>query len=367
MIYLLKKATWAIEFIQVTIMKSKFLPCLLLLGLATYAEAQSASSDPVGFVTLSLQQGNNYVGFSLMSQRAYQGAFTVETSNRARLYLTNATLTNDQFNPPVISAGSQPTHIIEVIGDGATQGLNTAIMDTVATGSEIVLQEPLHPGVGSGGQLKIWKLWTIGDAFGPTNSAGLTSANTSNTSDIVLIPNGAGYDQYYYSAGGFSGAGWRKVGAGATDQKGVPLYYTDGFMILARSAKTINIVGSVKPGQTTVVLETGNNFLANLCPVNAGGDNPSTIGRTLGNSNLYNGTANGLAGGNSVAAADLVLIGNGAGFDQFFYSTGGFVGTGWRQVGGGATDMAGKPLPDGAFIVFRRGAPTTVSLSQPSF
>jgi hypothetical protein len=116
-----------------------------------------------------------------------------------------------------------------------------------------------------------------------------------------------------------------------------------------------------------VVLETGNNFLANLCPVNAGGANPSAFGRTLGNSNLYNGTANGLTGGTSLNSADVVLIQNGSGFDQFYYSTGGFAGVGWRQVGQGATNMASRPLPDGSFIVFRRGAPTTVSLTQPSF
>jgi len=116
-----------------------------------------------------------------------------------------------------------------------------------------------------------------------------------------------------------------------------------------------------------VVLETGNNFLANLCPVNAGGANPSVLGRTLGNSNLYNGTANGLTGANSVSSADLVLLPNGFGFDQFYYSTGGFAGIGWRQVGQAATNMASKPLPDGSFIVFRRGAATTVSLSQPAF
>jgi uncharacterized protein (TIGR02597 family) len=230
-----------------------------------------------------------------------------------------------------------------------------------------VLQEPLHPGVADGSQIKIWKLWTIGDAFGSTNSAGLTSTNSSSTSDLILIPTGSGYAQYYYSAGGFAGVGWRRIGGGSADQMGVPLYFTDGFLILARSAKSVNIVGAVKPGQTTVVLETGNNFLANLCPVNAGGANPSVLGRTLGNSNLYNGTANGLTGGTSLNSADVVLIQNGFGFDQFYYSTGGFAGVGWRQVGQGSTNMDTRPLPEGSFIVFRRGAPTTVSLSQPAF
>ena len=348
-------------------MKAWIYISLLSLGASSLSSAQTASTEPVGFVRLDLQQGNNFVGFSLMSSKLHQGAITVDSTDRRRIFLSNTTVTDDQFNPPVVTTSANATHVIEMISEGAHQGLNTAIVDTIANGSEIVLQEPLHPGVADGSQIKIWKLWTIGDAFGSTNSAGLTSTNSSSTSDLILIPSGAGYAQYYYSAGGFAGVGWRRIGGGSSDQRGVPLYFTDGFLILARSAKSVNLVGSVKPGQTTVVLETGNNFLANLCPVNAGGANPSVLGRTLGNSNLYNGTANGLSGATSFGAADLVLISNGAGFNQFYYSTGGFVGIGWRQVGEGSANKSDTALPDGSFIVFRRGAPTIVTLSQPTF
>jgi hypothetical protein len=118
------------------------------------------------------------------------------------------------------------------------------------------------------------------------------------------------------------------------------------------------------------LLETGNNFVANLCPVNAGGTSPSSEGRTLSNSGLY--TANpstGLLGASNSNAADLVLLWNGTGYDQFYYSTGGFAGTGWRQVGSNplSADKAGTAIPDGAYIVLRRGAPVMVSLNQGAF
>jgi hypothetical protein len=275
-------------------------------------------------------------------------------------------VTNDQFNPAAITANTPATHVIEVISQGSVQGLNTAIVDTIASGSEVVLQEALHPSVADGSEIRIWKLWTIGDAFGATNSAGLT-AGTSSTADLILIPSGSGYDQYFYSTGGAPGVGWRRVGGGNTPRGYVPLYYTDGFLILVRGApKSITVAGSVKPNQTTVVLENGNNFLCNLCPVNAGGANPSASGRTLGNSNLYNGTSQGLTGGPS-ATADLVLIWNGSGYNQYYYSLSGAPGVGWRQVGGGNTNRASIPLPDGAFMILRRGPATTVALSQASF
>jgi uncharacterized protein (TIGR02597 family) len=345
-----------------------WLPAVLLsFGVSFLANAQTSTTEPVGFIRVDLQAGNNFVGFSLMSSKVHHGAITVSSTDRRRIVLSNATVTEDQFNPAVVSSLSQATHVIEIVSEGASQGLHTAIVDTIANGPEVVLQEPLLPGVADGSQIYIWKLWTIGDAFGSTNSAGLTSTNSSSTSDLILIPTDSGYAQYYYSAGGFAGVGWRRIGEGSADQRGVPLYFTDGFLIVARTAKSVNLVGSVKPGQTKVVLETGNNFLANLCPVNAGGANPSALGRTLGNSNLYNGTANGLSGATSFGAADMVLISNGSGFNQFYYSTGGFVGTGWRQVGQGSVNKSDTALPEGSFIVFRRGAPTMVTLSQPTF
>lgn len=348
-----------------TVMKIWTLFGVAALGLAGTGFGQYAT-DPVGFVTLNLQTGNNFVGFSLMPSKVHQGAITVSPTDRTRIFLTNTVVTNDQFNPAAITVNTPSTHVIEVVTQGSVQGINVAIVDTIATGSEIVLQEALHPGVANASEIRIWKLWTIGDAFGATNSAGLT-AGTSSTADLILIPSGAGYDQYFYSTGGAPGVGWRRVGGGNTSRAHVPLYYTDAFLIFVRGApKALTVAGSVKPDQTTVVLETGNNFLCNLCPVNAGGANPSSAGRTLGNSNLYNGTAQGLTGGPS-GLADLVLFWNGTGYNQYYYSLGGAPGIGWRQVGGGNSSRATVALPDGAFMVLRRGAATTVALSQTSF
>ena len=341
---------------------------LFFLGTSAMAPAQ-VTSPTVGFTTLNLQAGNNFVGFNLLPSVAYQGAITVSSADRTKISLTNATISDDQFNPVVIGANTPSTHAIEVVDSGVNQGLNTSIVDSLSIGAEITLQDALPASVANGTVIRIWKLWTIGEAFGLTNSAGLTSTTSTSTSDLILIPTLTGYDQFYYSAGGFAGVGWRKVGGGNVSQSGFPIYYTDGFLILARTAKSITVTGTVKSGQTTVVLETGNNFFTNLCPVNAGGANPSTEGRTLGNSNLYNGTANSLISTANVNTADLVLIWNMSlnGYDQYYYSSGGFAGIGWRLVGGGQTDRSSVPLPDGSFIVLRRGGPTTIALSQPSF
>ena len=101
--------------------------------------------------------------------------------------------------------------------------------------------------------------------------------------------------------------------------------------------------------------------------MNAGGVGSSTEGRTLGNSNFYTGTPAALSGATASGDAELVLLWYGAGYTQYFYSTGGFNGTGWRLVGGGVADQAGVPLPDGAFVILRRGAALTLQLNQGNF
>ena len=337
----------------------------LLTAIAATAVVSSfgqVTTKPVGFVTLNLQTGNNFVGFSLQPSAAFSGAFTVSATDRKHIFLTNATVTDDQFN------GAAGSYVIEVTTAGANEGLNTVITDTIATGAEVVLQDALPAGVADGSTLTVWKLRTIADAFGATNSAGLT-AGTSTTADLILLPNtSGGFDQYFYSSGGIPGIGWRKVAGGTTNQANVPLYYSDGFVIAAKSAKSVTVTGEVKSGKTTVVLETGNNLVANLCPVNAAGTNPSTEGRTLGNSGLYTGNSTtGLLAGTS-STADLVLISNGAGgYNQYFYSSGGIPGIGWRQVAGGNTDRSTVALPDGCYLIVRRGAPVAIQLAQGAF
>jgi uncharacterized protein (TIGR02597 family) len=336
---------------------------LLLAFFAATAVAafSQVTTNPVGFLTISLATGNNFVGFSLQPSAVFAGAFTVSSTDRTRIFLTNATLTDDQFN------GAAGIHAIEVTTDGVTQGLNTLVVDSNQLGAEIVLQDALPVGVADGSTIKIIKLRTIADAFGATNSAGLT-AGTASTADLILVPNASGYDQYYYSPGGLVGLGWRQVGQGNANRANVGFYPTDGFLILAKSSKSIVITGEVKSTKTTVVLENGNNILANLCVLNAGGSSPSAQGRTLANSGLYTGnTSTGLLGGTSTTA-DLVLIWNGSGYSQFFYSTGGLVGIGWRQIGSGNADTSATALPEGAFMVLRRAAtPASVQLTQLSF
>lgn len=332
--------------------------CLLVAS----ALSQTLVTTPVmGFLTLNLVEGTNFMGFALLPSMELQGIVNISATDRTHILLQGApqvALTDDQFSP-----GALPSYTIEIVSNGNGLGFNSVIVDTLATGNEIVLADAVPAGVADGVTIKVWKLWTLADVFGADNSAGLTGGTSPDTADIIQLPNGSGFDQYYYSTGGVEGVGWRQVGQGAANQAAVPLEFTGGVTIRARSAKSVVIVGQIKPGKTMINLQPGNNFVANLCPVNAAGDTPSQEGRTLGNSGLQQQLASGIAS----VQADLVLLWNGQGYSQYYYSTGGLPGTGWRGIGKGAADQAGVALPDGAYIIFRRGSAAQIQVNQGNF
>ncbi len=331
-----------------------------LCALFTGAGAAQVTSPIVGFLTLHLQAGTNFIGFALQPGLELQASFTISASDRTQIFLAgdHLTLEDDQF-----STGAQPTHLVEIVTAGAGEGFTSVITATAATGRQLSLAEPVPAGVADGARLKVWRLWTLGEVFGADNQAGLTGAESAGEADLVLLPNGAGFDSYFYCTGGAFGQGWRREGAGTTDQADVPVLLGGGGALFARSAKSVILTGMVKPGPTRVTLRTGNNYVTNLCPVNASGENASSEGRTLGNSGL----ATGLQSGIAAEKADLVLLWNGSGYDAYFHASGGPLGNGWRKAGAGTTDQADVALPDGAFVILRRGAPLTLALDQGGF
>ncbi len=331
-----------------------------LCGLVAGVCQAQVTSPIVGFLTLHLQPGTNFIGFALLPGLELQTSFTIAAGNRQQIFLQgdHLALTDDQF-----SAGPRPTHAVEIVSAGTGEGFTSVITATLATGRQLNLAEPVPAGVADGATLKIWRLWTLGEVFGMENQAGLTGAEDAGGADLVLLPNGDAFDRYFYCTGGALGQGWRREGAGTADQADVPVLLGSGASLFARSAKSVILTGQVKPGRTLVQLRTGHNYVANLCPVNADGENASTEGRTLANSGL----ATGLQGAPVSEQADLVLLWNGSGYDAYFHSTGGPLDSGWRKVGAGTTDQSGVALPDGAFVILRRGDPLTLAIDQGNF
>jgi len=323
------------------------------------SQAQTVTTPVVGGITLNLVQGSNFVGFALQPILELQVAVTIHATQRNRIFLSaSAPVTDGQYG-----SGVQATHVVEFIDSGVAEGMHSVISQTLATGRELVLTNPVPAGVADGASIRIWKLWTLGEVFGATNTAGLVGGTAASSADLIMVSNGTEFVNYFYSTGGAQGVGWRLASGGVVDQSGVRVPFGGGLVIQALGARSLVLSGQVKTGKTRVTLQTGRNFLANLCPVNAGGTSPSAAGLTLATSGMQSF----LTAGRVSALADLVLIWNGTGYNQYYYATGGLVGTGWRRIGAGSTDQGAVPMPDGAFVIQRRGAPTEVVLNQGNY
>jgi uncharacterized protein (TIGR02597 family) len=333
------------------------LACVGFLSLPAAAQTATATTDPVGFITLNVA-GNGAVSFKslgLSRQVDYQGNAESITGGNTIIDLDSA-WTDDLYN------GANGAYYVEITGPTGAAGIGTTydIQQTSAANQSITVAQTFANGITAGATFRIRKHWTVAGVFGATNGGGLASGD-ANTADTVRVYGASGsYDTFYYSnvAGDL---GWRKVNVGGVDQAGRVIYPDDGLVITRKAATAANVIlmGSVKTGQTSSPILTGMNVVAN----------PYAASMTLADSGLYTGdSSTGLAPGGA-SRADLVQIFNGTTYDSYFYSNSAGVGTGWRKAGGGSVDQASVQIPVGASIIIQRkfAAPFNwVSLQHPA-
>lgn len=318
------------------------------------SEAQTASTDPVGFVTMAIAGGGTvsapaytFTSLGLVNSVAFQ-SMTTSVGGSTTLVDANATWTDNLYNSTTV--GAPPTHFVEIVsGPGA--GTTYDITGTTASTKALTLSEPLLAGITSGASYKIRQHWTIASVFGATNQGGLNGGTNANAADQIQLFNNGGFVAFYYSTGGLAGVGWRQSGVSGSASAAV-IYPDDGILIVRKQAAPVNlvIVGAVKTGQSSLPVVTGYSLLGNVY----------AAGMTLSSSGLYTGNSTtGVAPGNGSTTGDQILIWNGSSssYRKFFYGSGGLVGTGWKESGV-AGDASGTAIAVGsALFVQRAGAP----------
>ncbi len=329
---------------------------IALIAVPAFAQT-TATTDPVGFITLALSGSSNsgltFSSLGLTRTVSYQGS--AETISANSLTDNEATWADGQFN------GVSGAFYVEITsGPGAGQMYD--ISATTAASKTITLSQNLVAGVAAPVSFKVRQHWTLASVFGAANEGGLTGG-TSTTGDQILIYNGAGYDTFYYSTGGLVGVGWRRIGSAPANQNqaATVLYPEDGLVVKRNGSTAANVVlmGSVKTGQTSIAVNVGINIVANVF----------ASGQTLASSLLYTGSSTtGLASGSS-STADQVLLWNSStsSYDTFYYSSGGLVGTGWRRVGSvpANQDQSGVALPVAASLIVNRKNATAFNWVAP--
>lgn len=287
---------------------------------------------PSGYVTQTLVQGFNPIGFTLQQAPTTSGTFTAvgttsvsdSSKNFTTLLVAGATYTLE------ITSGNAINQVVEVASGSGSQ-LNT-VDNLVAAGAVI------------GNDYVLRKAATLEEIFGTTNSV-LTKSNAVLTADVVWIPNGTGgYIRYFQNAAG----AWRNATVVGLAPN-TPVIYLDAVFIERKSATPVDLVttGQVKTKASKSAIVQGFNFVSTIYPV----------GATLQNIGLDST----LTKSNAVLTADVVWVPNGlGGYTRYFLNASGV----WRNAT--VVGLAPDPLPiTTAIFIQRKTAATSVTLTPP--
>ncbi len=345
------------------------LACAITAPLLQTASAATATTDPVGFVTMNIAGTGGAAGgkisfkaLGLTQAVVYQGSAETVVVNTKSLTDNEATWTDNQFN------GVNGFYYVEIVrpagqvtaapGEGTTYDIAT----TTAGTKTITTVQPLAATLVNGAVFKIRKHWTIASVFGATNSAGLGGGDDPTTADLVQIwtNNGAisGFSTYFYQvAPTFAGGtGWRSPNDVFADASSVRIYPDDALVITRINSAAVNVVvmGAVKTGQSSIPVQQGVNILSNVY----------SAPMTLASSALQ---ASGLTGGDDSTTADQVQIWNGTGYLSYYYQIApAFAGgTGWRSPNDVFADAGATEIAVGTSIIIRHNFGTAFNWTTP--
>ena len=318
------------------VMKTQIYSILAAAAACGMAFGQTtAYTTPVGFVTEPLKGGQfNLLGLTVHTPSISAGVIDAKTT---------ASVTDNEVNfTTLLTVGA--TYVLELDG-GVIQevtGWSGSTLNTPADISTFVTNGTT--------KYKLRKAPTVGDLFGPTNSAGLQATPDGDfaTADIIYIPNGTGgFKQVFYDN---STPGW--VDLLFNDSTNFPIVYTDGVLIQRKGGdKNLTFSGEVKKTPTVLVTESQFTYVGGVYPA----------GSTLGNSNLSASVQKTPDG--DFNTADLIYLPNGlGGYKVAFYdnSTPGWVDLTFN-------DLTNEPLKSGFIIQRRSATPYNINLTPPSF
>ena len=330
----------------------------------------TATTDPVGFITLSVKGGGSVASptLSLISPTvtqpiSWQGAITGVSSSGGNTTITvsstpSAPWTVNQFNAP---NGSFYAEIVTVTPNNHVTGA-LAVITATTTSTITVTGNLTSPSVFAqvGDTLRIRKDMTIADVFGVANTAGLLASDEGATADEVLIYDGAAFSSYFYYNGGAPGYpnGWYDTSFLLSPgvAQNVVIGPHQGVIIKRKAIGALSFTsnGAVKTGNTLFPVVNGLNVLGTA----------SSKGLTLGTSQLYTGSAvTGVKPSDEGATADEVVIYTATGQTNYFYYNGGAPGypDGWYDSAfllspGAAANIV--IAPGTSFVINRKGGPS---------
>ncbi|YCM42112.1 hypothetical protein V2O64_12445 [Verrucomicrobiaceae bacterium 227] len=344
-------------------MKTTTLKAVAAIGLSALlagsAAAQESKSKPVGYETLTVANGFNYLGL-----RLHEAPVASDVS----VDVDGAVVTVAAGIVDALEAGT--SYLLEVV-DGDAEGAVVPISAFDGASNTVTVSDAsLGDDFGIGDGFTIRPIATLATVFGADNTAGLDEGQGgTGGADQVWVPDGlGGFGKYYFDSENFDtfGRTWTDATDGKTivDPTAVNLVYTDGIILVGAGTdnNTFVVSGSVKLTSTAFVVTDGFNYLSSVSP--AGATLESMFG--LNNSAALS-TGQGGTGG-----ADQVWVPTVDGFDKYYYDIENFdtFDETWTDASDGKTVVTASAVSlDGAsgFILVNTGGGQMVSTAAPSF
>ena len=317
----------------------------LLVGLASLAaivgvQAQSAVTDPVGYITINVDAkptGTTLTPISptLVNKVEFAGSVASATA-------TTVTLTGT----PLVGGSYAGGNFYVEVTNGAGEGAWTNI--TANTTSQLTVESDLTTFITGGtSTVKVRKHVTIGEFFGTTNAAGLKPGDDAGLADEVFLINArTGLNKSLF----FDGTGW--VDAEFTPANNQKIEPQQGLLVKRKLATPVTFVrtGYVKTGKTMLGVYNGLNVTG--VPRAVGSTGVPATSFTLGTSGLRTASAaTGVKPGDDAGIADEVLFYTNGVTSSFFND-----GTSWFDAEFAAG--GGKVIKEGtALVIKRKGGP----------
>ncbi len=323
-----------------------YIPYSLLAAIAATGMAvgaETAYTTPVGYASQSIAQGFNLVGLTLQTPTLAAGNLdTVSAGN-----VTDAALT--------LTPTAGKTYVLEITSGTAT-GVIVEVPAASITGTTISTGTTnlVTAGVVIGDTYKIRVAPTIEEIF-KTDGTIVSRGANSGVADVIWVPNGSSYDQYFIHP---AGVGTVRIAGGQVLAPNVPLIYADGVLVQKKSATTTTSVvsGEVKKVGTNSVAIQGFNLVSIVAPVGL---------------NLFNsGLATDIAAGANPGVADLLWVPTGAGvYTKYFRHPAS--GGSWRTEAAPLVALTQPQaeaviLPPAILIQRKSATPAAISIAVPT-
>ena len=327
----------------------------LLMASFGLLQAQTVSTDPVGYVTLTINgtggtasEAYSYLGVPLHLASSTSGSISNVTG--ATISSSGQSWTENAY---------ANTHYI-LITSGSNAGINTTI--TSNTSDTLTTADDISSFLSGDETFSVHEYNTIANVFGAANESGLDGGSSAGNADKILIQTATGFNTYYYkNAGLLGGTGWRSSTSTITDASNTVIAPGAGIIVVRSQTDDINLVisGSVYSSDAITPVEAGYNWKTASIPVTL------TLSGLFGANNEA-----GLDGGSSAGNADnvLVLDSDTGAITSYYYKDSGLLGgTGWRSSVSTITDQANAVIAEpGKMFLINRSGGSAFNLTEAS-